>query len=585
MATTKTDVTGGPQAATTAEMDAGPRINMQTPARKSESILDRILRLLSSVRFGVTNLVIVLICCVIGMLVMQKDVQGFEEYFARRTPAERTIFGALGFYDIYHAWYFTGLLAVTGLNIILASIDRFPSAWKFIAKPNFKQTPKALSHMMLKDQAEVRETPKVLAERIESAWRNNPVTRSAVTWQRVLMVGQTAMLMGLLLYILPPGLLRWAAGLATVTFLVVYLVWGLGYKYKITKEEGRTTIFAENNSWNRLGAYLVHVALLTLFVGGVLTSRFSTGGIMEIRPGVSTRNYTTFDMVRKNGRWEREIGEAKTPFDVVCTDLQQKLIRPEAGLDTMNTINWLSYVTIKDSASGKEIPAKIHMNNPFDYRGYRLFQSQFNPIGNARSVKVIFKPVSAAQPIEVNIPRNGTVNIEGIGSVSYVQFLPDYIRTAEGPTSASPDYNNPAAVLTIDDKQAVMAFNLQLAERVLTARGKSEDGATGEDNTVRVNGLSYVVLLKEFEKASLTHSLEVRRDPGQNPFYIGSMLLLLALGCVFFFSHERVWAVVEPDEKGSKVYFGGNTNRNKPAFEGRYKSFVESVIGGGKKDE
>jgi hypothetical protein len=63
------------------------------------------------------------------------------------------------------------------------------------------------------------------------------------------------------------------------------------------------------------------------------------------------------------------------------------------------------------------------------------------------------------------------------------------------------------------------------------------------------------------------------------------MLLLLALGCVFFFSHERVWAVVEPDGKGSKVHFGGNTNRNKPAFEGRYKSLVESVIGGGKKDE
>ncbi|HJQ69346.1 MAG TPA: cytochrome c biogenesis protein ResB [Blastocatellia bacterium] len=579
MATTKTDVTGGAQAAVTAPVEAVPRV------KKNESILDKVLRLLSSVRFGVTMLVIVLICCVIGMLVMQKDVQGFEEYFARRTPAERTIFGALGFYDIYHAWYFTGLLAVTGLNIILASIDRFPSAWKFLARPNFKQTPKALSHMMLNDQAEVREDPKSLAERIEESWRKNPFTRSAITWQRVLMLSQALLLMGLLLYILPPGILRWATGLVTFLFLAAYLIWGLGYKYTVTKEEGRTTIFAENNSWNRLGAYMVHVALLTLFVGGVLTSRFSMGGIMEIRPGVSTRSFTTFDMVKKNGRWEREIGEAKVPFDVVCTDLQQKLIRPEAGLDTMNTMDWLSYVTIKDPAAGKEVPATIHMNYPFDYRGYRLFQSQFNPVGNARNVTIIFKPVTAADPIEVEIPRNGSVDIEGIGNVKYVQFLPDYIKTAEGPTTASPDYNNPVAVLAIDGKQAVMAFNLQLAERVLTAKGKSEDGASPEDYTFKVNGTSYVALLKEFEKASLTHSLEVRRDPGQNPFYIGSMLLLLSLGCVFFFSHERVWAVVEPDGKGSKVYFGGNTNRNKPSFEGRYRALVESVIGGGKKDE
>jgi cytochrome c biogenesis protein len=580
MATTETEVNAGPQAGTAATPDARPRV------KKSEPILDKILRLLSSVRFGVTMLVIVLICCIIGMLVMQKDVQGFEEYFARRTPAERAIFGALGFYDIYHVWYFTGLLALTGLNIILASIDRFPSAWKFLAKPNFKQSPKALSHMMLNNQAEVREEPGALAENIEAAWRANPIARSAVTWQRVLMVGQTTMLMGLLLYILEPGLLRWATGLLTLAFLVVYLIWGLGYRYKATKEDGRITIFAENNSWNRLGAYLVHVALLTLFIGGVLTSRFSTGGIMEIRPGTSTREFTTFDMVYKDGLWERDIGQARVPFDVVCTDLQQKLIRPEAGLDTMNTIDWLSYVTIKDPAAGEEIPAKIHMNNPFDYKGYRLFQSQFNPIGNARSVKVIFKPVGAGQPREVDIPRNGTVEVEGIGSVSYINFLPDYIKTKEGPTSASPDYNNPVAVLAVDQKQAVMAFNLQLAERVLTGKEKAADGASGEDNTLSANGTSFVVLLKEFEKASLTHSLEVRRDPGRDPFYIGSMLLLLALGSVFFFSHERIWAVVEPDGKGSKVHFGGNTNRNKPAFEGRYNSFVESVIGGGgKKDE
>jgi cytochrome c biogenesis protein len=582
MATTETEVNAGPQpgvSPATAKPEARPRV------KKTEPILDKILRLLSSVRFGVTMLVIVLVCCIIGMLVMQKDVQGFEEYFARRTPAERMIFSALGFYDIYHAWYFTGLLAVTGLNIILASIDRFPSAWKFIARPNFKQTPKAIGHMMLNTQAEVREQPEGLAERIETAWRENPVTRSAITWQRVLLVGMTVLLMGLLLYILPPGILRWTTGIATLVFLIAYLIWGLGYKYRVTKEDGRTTIFAENNSWNRLGAYLVHVGLLTLFIGGVLTSRFSTGGIMEIRPGTSTRDFTTFEMVYKDGQWEREIGQSKVPFDVVCTDLQQKLIRPEAGLDTMNTIDWLSYVTIKDPSEGREIPAKIHMNNPFDYRGYRLFQSQFNPVGNARSIKVIFKPVGAGEPKEIEIPRNGAVEVEGIGKVSYKNFLPDYVNTKEGPGSASPDYHNPVALLAINDQQPVMAFNLQLAERVLTGKEGATDGASVDDNTLKINGATYVVLLKEFEKASLTHSLEVRRDPGQNPFYIGSMVLLLALGCVFFFSHERVWAVVEPDGKGSKVYFGGNTNRNKPAFEGRYNALVESVIGGGKKDE
>jgi cytochrome c biogenesis protein len=78
--------------------------------RKDKSILDRVLRLLSSVRFGVTMLVIVLICSMIGMLVMQVEVDGFQEYYQRLAPAQRAIYGQLGFFDIYHSWYFALLL-------------------------------------------------------------------------------------------------------------------------------------------------------------------------------------------------------------------------------------------------------------------------------------------------------------------------------------------------------------------------------------------------------------------------------------------------------------------------------------------
>ena len=105
-------------------------------AKKSESPLDKILGLLSSVRFGLVMLGLLLSCCIIGMLVMQVNVEGFQKYYHQTiTPAQRLIFGALGFFDIYHARYFTLFLAITGLNIILASIDRFPAAWQYVIKP------------------------------------------------------------------------------------------------------------------------------------------------------------------------------------------------------------------------------------------------------------------------------------------------------------------------------------------------------------------------------------------------------------------------------------------------------------------
>jgi cytochrome c biogenesis protein ResB len=88
------------------------------------------------------------------------------------------------------------------------------------------------------------------------------------------------------------------------------------------------------------------------------------------------------------------------------------------------------------------------------------------------------------------------------------------------------------------------------------------------------------VLLKDFEKVSTTHTLTIQYDPGRTPVYIGFTLLVIALCGVFFFSHQRMWAVIEPAGNGSKIYFGGNTNRNKPGFEGRFNSLVHSVTGG-----
>jgi cytochrome c biogenesis protein len=90
--------------------------------------ITKLLNLLSSVRFGVTLLVLLVIASMIGMLVMQQNVEGFDKYYAELTPSQQLLWGKLGWFDIYHVWYFNALLLVLSLNIVLASIDRFPKA-------------------------------------------------------------------------------------------------------------------------------------------------------------------------------------------------------------------------------------------------------------------------------------------------------------------------------------------------------------------------------------------------------------------------------------------------------------------------
>src|SRR6185503_17791066 len=103
--------------------------------------IDSFLGLLSSVPFGIVQLVLLITACMIGMLIQQVDLETFPAYFADLTPAEKIIYGRLGFFEIYHVWYFNLLLLLLSLNIILASIDHFPKAWSFVRRKKLTASP------------------------------------------------------------------------------------------------------------------------------------------------------------------------------------------------------------------------------------------------------------------------------------------------------------------------------------------------------------------------------------------------------------------------------------------------------------
>jgi cytochrome c biogenesis protein len=501
MATTKTVVDQGRAAATDVKL-------VESSLSRSESVIDRALRLFSSVRFGIVMLLLLLGCCVIGMFIMQQNVQGFREYYAKLTPSQRTLYGALDLFDIYHSWYFALLLAITGINIILSSIDRFPAAWQYVRRPKLLASPAFIRAQAFNVEAEIESAPDKLTERIAQTWRKH------------------------------------------------------GLRARINRDQDRITVFAQRGVWNRLGAYAVHVALLMIFAGGFLTSRYGVGGVMDIAPGESSNTFKTFQTELEGDR----TGRLNLPFSIRCTDLQQELIRPEGGLDAMNTIDWLSSIEIQDGE--KQVPALIHLNAPFDYRGYRFFQSSFEALGSARRITVRFEN-AGGRPGEATIDRNGAVELEGIGHISYTAFYPDFVFERGRAETASGEYNNPVAELQITapggKARRAFAFNAQTSER--PQAGVPSATLSGEK-----------ILLTSFEKVASSHTLTVQYDPGRAPVYAGFTLLFLSLCGVFFFSHQRVWAVIEPIGKHSIIYFGGSTNRNRPAFEARFNSLVKAAV-------
>ena len=493
---------------------------------------DLILDFLSAVRFGVTLLCTLVVLSMIGMLIIQQNVQGFDAYYASLTPAEKLVYGSLGFFDIYYAWYFKLLLLTLSLNIILASIDRFPSVWKnYFTKPKLTAT---RPWLLQQPQKEVLQTvagdDAAIAERIKSVFEANRLKT------RVTSLQDTS-------YGIDAAGQKDFSNISTRTKLVV---------------------FGETGRINRLGAYIVHVCLLTLFIGHFVALQTGFDADVRMIPGDATDQIQMiqFDLDK------REKFNVQLPFTMTCTDIQQTLIDPRGSIDVTNTLDWRTQIKVDDPEYGSTI-ADVSMNKPFSYRGYRFFQAQTIPVGNAREIELNLTPEIGGEPLNVKISRLGSTALPDGTTVEYEEFQPDFVLNGDKPDSRSGDYNNPAAILGVTPPggQRVRVF----------AMG---EGAARNAPMMSAPKAGYKWKLAGYEKSPFAHVLSIKYDPFNGAliaWYFGGFGLIGALGFVFFFSHKRVWALIDPKDSGTEVVFGGNANRNHLGFEEKFNKVVRDA--------
>ncbi len=479
---------------------------------KTAPLLNRTLDFLSSVRFGVVMLCIMVVFAMAGMIVLQQNVPGFDAYYVSLTPAEKTVFGALGIFDIYHSWYFNALLLVLSLNIVLASIDHFPAAWSYIAKPKRTAT-----------------TPWLLARKSNETFEIDAVSEQAAA-ERV------------------------SKSIATV-----------GLKTSIIDNAAGTYVFGQAGQYNRIGAYIVHVFLLTLFIGHFVALQTGFDADVRMMPGEKTDQIQMiqFDLDKK------EKFNVKLPFSMECTDISQTLIDPTGNIDVSNTLDWATKIRIDDPVYGV-LTENVSLNKPLNYRGYRFFQAQTIPVGNARTIKLELTPSAGGDRVELKLERNGSATLPDGTRVDFEQFLPDFTFGQDGkPDTKSGEYNNPAAVLGVTPpngaKTRVFAFSQKLPDSAPVGAPK----------------LGYKWHLAEFEKSPLAHILSIKYDPFGAAFiawYIGGFGLIGALCFVFFLSHRRVWAVINKRSDGRyEVVLAGEANRNQFGFQDKFNQIALSL--------
>lgn len=506
-----------------------PAESISTPKERTKqpSLLDRGLKQLSSVPFGVTLLVIMIFLSMAGMLIMQVNVEGFDKYYAALTPSQKWLYtdpilralrnmtglrlegwNILSLVDIYKSYVFITLLAIVSLNIILASIDHFPGAWRYITRKKLTASKPYVLHQTYNDT-------------LPSDGTDDEALRIADVCRR------------------------------------------LGLKPTITREAKRTTIFAERGAWNRLGAYFVHVGLITIFLAGFFTWRSSFNGVLTLEPGMqsSVMKGLTYDLDQVSVA-DYQIA----PLTIECTDIQQTLLDPQGTLDASNTVDWFTRIRVTDNQRGTTTDADVHMNKPFDYRGYRFFQSSYQNIANARSVTVEVRRPAAA-PEEVTLLKRDPTTLADGTAITFTAFTGNV-----GAGGAAVDWSDPAAQL-----QVVAPGSSAPTQVIARPDGKTDDRSADLASATALGGTT--IALKSFEKVGGSHTLSVQYDPwGAWTFYFGSVILIAALMSVFFFAHQRIWLVIEPDKDGvRKVFAGGHTNKNRPAFEKVFRDVMAAL--------
>ena len=218
------------------------------------STIDRLWKLFASVKLTIVLLLTLATTSIIGTLIPQNEPP--MAYFETFGAFLYRIFSLLGFFDMYHSWWFRALILMLVVNIVVCSIDRLQTTWKiiFVRRPRFNPG----RYRQLKNRIEYNHDGE--AEQLKALYQ--PIIARRFRYHRI---EET-----------PEGF----------------------------------AIYGESGRWTRLGVYIVHFSVVLLLIGGLIGSIFGFEGFVNIAEGESAHSIQL-----RNSNQKMQLG-----FEVRCDD-------------------------------------------------------------------------------------------------------------------------------------------------------------------------------------------------------------------------------------------------------------------------
>jgi len=317
-----------------------------------------------------------------------------------------------------------------------------------------------------------------------------------------------------------------------------------GFKPEHIVRESSFSLFGERNRFSEMAVYIVHASLLLIFLGGIVDALYGWRAFVTLNRGQQSSQVQT-----QNGS-KLDLG-----FAVRCDGAGQ-----ENYADGTPKRWWSDLVVLDD---GQPVLRKqIVVNDPLVYRGIRFYQASYGNTGKLDKLVLTATPRDGNAPHDLTIAPDQTVSLDPDTTVRLAEFIPDYVVRDGQIYNRSADVENPAAHLVVESKKSGQSVNFWLP-----AIPGFEQNASSP----------YTFEGKDLQMAYFT-GLEVSHEPGQWSVWAGVLLMGLGLAVVFYLVHVRVWAAPVRDARGQlMLWIGGTANKNKDAFQLRFRSVVEEL--------
>jgi len=438
----------------------------------------------SSVKLAIILLIIITLASTVGTLIPQQRTTA--EYAARYGQLA-DLFIRLQFANLYHSTWFITLLILFSLNILICTLTRLFPKMRRAFRPNLEFENKTLHILKIKEKFKKNWTLDRTKEELKKEFSNGH------------------------------------------------------YRIKTRDKESRTSVLARKKTLGLFGSDTVHLGLLIILLGGIVSG---FGGF----------------------RTNFEISEGQI-FPIPKADFKLRLDQFKTEFYPNGAVrDWKSTLTVIENE--KEMLTKIiEVNHPLSYKGYIFYQSSYGWDWKNPKVEILAKKntdPSFLKKLELSLGEKIELNGENL-EVSFLHFVPDFVINEKNQvTTRSLEPNNPAAFIE----------GWQGEEQIFSGWIFAKFPDFAQMHSSKETDLKFE--LKDIN-ADQYSGIQMAKDPGVNIIWLGCSILMIGLLLAFFWTPKEIKVLLEDSQGKTELLAGGIASKNKEAFESEFNSIMTSL--------